>query len=73
MRCKQLVICNMIQIIEEYISVDAIICVDACFTQKRHKSQGKGWMPPHEHCETIFIDPEEVAAMENFVETVQPP
>jgi len=52
--------------------VDAIVCVDACFTQKHRKSQGKGWMPPREHCETIFIDPEEVAAMENFVETVRP-
>jgi hypothetical protein len=53
--------------------VDAIVCVDACFTQKRRKSQGKAWAPPHKHCETIFIDPEEVATMENFVETVRPP
>jgi Kyakuja-Dileera-Zisupton transposase len=54
------------------ISVDAIVCVDACFTQKRRKSQGKAWAPPREHCETIFIDPEEVATMEEFVETVRP-
>jgi len=55
------------------ISVDAIVCIDACFTQKRRKSQGKAWAPPREHCETIFIDPEEVATMEEFVETVRPP
>ena len=52
--------------------MDAIICVNACFTQKHHKSQEKAWVPSCEYCETIFIDPEEVAAMENFVETVQP-
>lgn len=52
--------------------MDAIICVNACFTQKHHKSQEKAWVPSCEYCETIFIDPEEVAAMENFVETVRP-
>ena len=52
--------------------MDVIVCVDACFTQKRRKSQGKAWAPPREHCETIFIDAEEVATMEDFVETVRP-
>ena len=52
--------------------MDVIVCVDACFTQKCRKSQGKAWAPPCEHCETIFIDADGVAAMEDFVETVQP-
>jgi len=29
-------------------------------------------LPPREHCETVFINPAEVTAMEDYVETVRP-
>ena len=53
-------------------SVDIIVCLDACFTQKRCKSAGKRWMPPFEHPETVFVSPEEVCEMEELVEQIRP-
>jgi len=52
--------------------VDSIVCVDACFTQKRRKNQGKAWIPPMQHPETVFVHPEDVKAMEELVETACP-
>ncbi|KDR80500.1 hypothetical protein GALMADRAFT_62166 [Galerina marginata CBS 339.88] len=52
--------------------VDAIVCIDACFTQKRRKSQGKAWQEPRVHPETIFIPTDELTAMEEKVETIRP-
>ncbi|KDR70808.1 hypothetical protein GALMADRAFT_75558 [Galerina marginata CBS 339.88] len=52
--------------------VDVIVCIDACFTQKRRKSQGKAWQEPRVHPETIFVPTEELVAMEEKVETVRP-
>lgn len=53
-------------------SVDAIVCIDACFTQKRRKSQGNAWIPPRAHPDTVFVPPEESAAMEELVEEIRP-
>jgi hypothetical protein len=52
--------------------VDVIVCLDACFTQKRRKSQGKSWNEPHIHPETVFIPTAEVRAVEDMVESVRP-
>ena len=53
-------------------SVDAIVCVDACFTQKRRKNQGNAWVPPMQHPETVFVPPEDAEEMETFVDDVRP-
>ncbi len=52
--------------------MDAIVCLDACFTQKRRKSEGKVPAPPHTHPETVFVPEEESAQMEEIVESVRP-
>ena len=52
--------------------VDAIVCIDACFAQKRCRSAGKRWMPPFEHPETVFVSPEDVQNMEDKVEEIRP-
>lgn len=52
--------------------MDAIVCIDACFTQKRRKSQGNAWAVPREHPETVFITPEDAMKMEATVEELRP-
>jgi len=54
------------------VSVDAIVCIDACFTQKRRKNQGKQWVMPLQHPDTVFIAKDEVAAMEEIVTEARP-
>lgn len=54
------------------LRVDAIVCIDACFTQKRRKSQGNAWQAPHSHPETFFIPVDELKAMEEKVEQIRP-
>jgi len=48
------------------------VCLDACFTQKRRKSQGNSWAPPRHHPETVFIPVDEVLRMEETVESIRP-
>ena len=48
------------------------MCLDACFTQKRRKSQGNSWAPPRHHPETVFIPVDEVLRMEETVESIRP-
>ena len=55
-----------------FFSVDAIVCVDACFTQKRRKNQGKAWVMPLEHPATVFVPCEEVDKMESLVDSARP-
>ncbi|PPQ96562.1 hypothetical protein CVT26_006290 [Gymnopilus dilepis] len=52
--------------------IDAIVCLDACFTQKRRKSQNNAWSAPREHPETMFVAPEHVEEMKKNVEEVRP-
>jgi len=53
--------------------VDAIVCVDANFSQKRRKSQGQAWAPPRQHCESVFIPVTEVEEVEAYVDKIRPP
>ena len=48
------------------------MCIDANFTQKRGKSQGNSPSVPHQHPETVFVSPAEVAAMQDMVESARP-
>ena len=52
--------------------MDAIVCIDACFTQKRCKSRGNAWVSPRSHPETVFIPRDEVDMMEVVVEETRP-
>ncbi|KAF8868228.1 hypothetical protein CPB84DRAFT_1858289 [Gymnopilus junonius] len=52
--------------------MDVIVCLDACFTQKRCKSQNSAWSAPREHPETIFVPVEDVEVMKETVETAHP-
>ncbi|KAJ7604905.1 hypothetical protein FB45DRAFT_767951, partial [Roridomyces roridus] len=49
-------------------TADVFVCVDACFTQKRHKSQPDA---PKTHPDTHFIPDELSAQMEEYVERVR--
>ena len=53
-------------------SVDSIVCLDVCFTQKRRKSQGNSWAPPRQHPETVFVLVDESEQMEATVEEICP-
>ncbi|TFK58292.1 hypothetical protein BDN72DRAFT_782285, partial [Pluteus cervinus] len=61
---------------DEYISVltphnlrpDAIVCVDACFTQKRNKGPRD---PQRNHPDSVFISEETVHDMQEFVAEVR--
>jgi len=53
--------------------VDAIVCVDANFTQKRRKSQGNAWVAPRQHCESVFISPAQVDKVEALVDEIRNP
>ncbi|KAF8054925.1 hypothetical protein FPV67DRAFT_1598916, partial [Lyophyllum atratum] len=47
----------------------AIVCEDACFTQKRnHQARD----PPHAHPRTVFVDEHDTAQMEDYVESIRP-
>ncbi|KAF8078230.1 hypothetical protein FPV67DRAFT_1403470 [Lyophyllum atratum] len=47
----------------------AIVCIDACFTQKRnHQARD----PPHTHPRTVFVDEGKAIQMENYVESLRP-
>ena len=52
-------------------SVDAIVCIDACFTQKRRKNQGGAWNMPLKHPDTVFGPCNEVDEMESVVENAR--
>jgi hypothetical protein len=49
--------------------VDVIVCLDACFTQKRRKKpQGQGDQDdPHRHPDSFFLSKEEVDEMEDYM------
>ncbi|THU86667.1 hypothetical protein K435DRAFT_683215 [Dendrothele bispora CBS 962.96] len=44
-----------------------VVCVDACFTQKHNDQKGKD--PRRVHPDTMFIPPEKVKEMEEYVES----
>ncbi|KAL0574854.1 hypothetical protein V5O48_007108 [Marasmius crinis-equi] len=49
---------------------DAIVCIDACFTQKHNKGGGRD--PHKQHPDTVFMDEEEVRSMEDYVDSIRP-
>jgi Kyakuja-Dileera-Zisupton transposase len=52
-------------------SADIIVCIDACFTQKRNKTKGQGGHrdPPNHHPSSVFMPEADVKAVEDFVES----
>ena len=54
------------------MSVDFIVCLDACFKQKSRKAQGKEPPAPRQHPDIIFVSPTDVKAMESKVENIRP-
>ncbi|KAG6912890.1 hypothetical protein DXG01_011303, partial [Tephrocybe rancida] len=50
------------------LSPDAIICIDACFTQK-HNHQARD--PPRTHPRTVFIPEQDAEAMEKYVDFIR--
>lgn len=52
----------------QYCSPDIIVCLDACFTQKRRKGAADGRDPPRKHPDTVFIAEEDVQVMEAEVD-----
>lgn len=52
------------------LSADVIVCLDACFSQKRNKTKGKGGHqdPPNHHPSSVFMSEADVKAVEDFVD-----
>ncbi|KAG6849074.1 hypothetical protein H0H93_011490 [Arthromyces matolae] len=48
---------------------DAIVCVDACFTQKRNRQIRD---PPRKHPRSAFVPEETILAMEKYMESLRP-
>ncbi|KAL0565895.1 hypothetical protein V5O48_016120 [Marasmius crinis-equi] len=48
----------------------AIVCVDACFTQKHNKTRARD--PPKEHPNSAFLSEEELRSAEEYVEALRP-
>lgn len=64
----------MVTMVEAFILVsfhrlDAIICVDACFKQKRNKGEKD---PKNVHPDTFFLPETTIGGMSSFVETIRP-
>ncbi|KAJ3509968.1 hypothetical protein NMY22_g16119 [Coprinellus aureogranulatus] len=56
------------------VGVEFIVCIDACFTQKRRKpSRGHGLDPPLIHPRTVFLTEAEILAARILVESARPP
>ena len=52
-------------------SPDIIVCLDACFTQKRRKGTAGTRDVPRTHPDTVFIPEDEVSAMETEVDRLR--
>ncbi|KAL0571162.1 hypothetical protein V5O48_010801 [Marasmius crinis-equi] len=52
------------------LDFNAIVCIDACFTQKHNRGMGQD--PLKTHPESVFMSEEEVKAMEDTVESIRP-
>jgi hypothetical protein len=61
------VLCVLIQL----LSADTVVCIDACFTQKRNKTKGKGGHrdPQNNHPSSVFMPEADVKTVEDFIET----
>ncbi|TEB19812.1 hypothetical protein FA13DRAFT_1646138, partial [Coprinellus micaceus] len=55
-------------------SADVIVCLDACFTQKRRTpARGTGRDPPFRHPRSVFLTEEELRDAKHLVESARPP
>ncbi|KAL0566484.1 hypothetical protein V5O48_015526 [Marasmius crinis-equi] len=52
------------------LEFDAIVCIDACFTQKHNKTKSAR-DPPKKHPDTVFVPEADMQVMEDFVESVR--
>ncbi|KAL0571576.1 hypothetical protein V5O48_010382 [Marasmius crinis-equi] len=52
------------------LDFDAIVCLDACFTQKHNKSRARD--PMKQHPDSAFLEEAELEAAEVYVETLRP-
>jgi hypothetical protein len=56
------------------LSAGVIICLDACFTQKRRTpARGTGRDPPFRHPRSVFLTEEELQDAKHLVESACPP
>ena len=56
-----------------FVSADVIVCLDACFAQKRRKKpQGEGQDQAEFHPESVFLSEAKVKDMERIVNTLRP-
>jgi hypothetical protein len=55
-----------------HLSADVIVCLDACFSQKRNKTKGKGGQqdPPNDHPSSVFMSDADVKVVEDFVDAL---
>ncbi|RDB18751.1 hypothetical protein Hypma_014627 [Hypsizygus marmoreus] len=52
---------------------DVIVCLDACFTQKRRNpARGSGRGPANVHADSVFVSDAQIAASKSEVETLRP-
>ncbi|RDB18910.1 hypothetical protein Hypma_014431 [Hypsizygus marmoreus] len=58
------------EVVDNSLGPDAIVCVDACFTQKRNKQARD---PPRTHPHSVFVPEDDAIRMQAFVESVRPP
>ncbi|KAG6822323.1 hypothetical protein H0H92_014306, partial [Tricholoma furcatifolium] len=49
---------------------DAIVCVDACFTQKHNRRAGVD--PPITHPRTVFLAEDKIRSTERYIESLRP-
>jgi hypothetical protein len=61
-----LLLCN-ISCSDDTLSPDAIVCLDACFMQKRNKGERD---PPCTHPKSVFIPEVDMVRMENHWDDV---
>ena len=56
-----------------FYSADVIICLDACFTQKRRRNDhwGSTREVPLQHVDTVFLPEDDAKAMEDYVDHVE--
>lgn len=62
---------SMLHVLILLPSADTVVCIDACFTQKRNKTGGKGGHrdPPNHHPSSVFIPEADVKAVEDLIES----
>ncbi|TEB24142.1 hypothetical protein FA13DRAFT_1756912 [Coprinellus micaceus] len=59
---------------DDLAPADVIVCLDACFTQKRRTpAHGSGRDPPFRHPHSVFLTEDELRDAKHLVESARPP